>query len=147
MNRQAESPGIFSLSQLRWGATYFAVVFLFGFLFGMIRVGLLEPRLGIRYAELSETPFMLVAVVMTSRWIVRRTNSRFSGFSYIGTGPVALLLLLLAEVAVVFLVRGMSVSEYIGNRDVVSGNVYLLMLGLFAAMPWIVSRFGHELRR
>ena len=32
------------------------------------------------------------------------------------------------------------VPEYLESRDPVSGAVYLLMLGLFALMPWLVAR-------
>ena len=52
------------------GALYFALVFGAGFMFGTIRVLWLVPRLGSRIAELIETPFMFVVIVIASRWVV-----------------------------------------------------------------------------
>ncbi len=56
-------------------------------------------------------------------------------------GFIALGSLLVAELLVVLGLRGLSVSEYVRTRDPVSGIVYLLMLGVFALMPWLISRW------
>ncbi|MFN8910213.1 MAG: hypothetical protein ACK5YW_13120, partial [Betaproteobacteria bacterium] len=53
---------------LRWAALYFAAVFGTGFVLGPLRVLWLEPRLGVRAAELLEAPFMLSAIVLAGRW-------------------------------------------------------------------------------
>ncbi len=131
---------------IRWGAVYFAVVFAVGFVLGIVRVGLLEPRLGTRWAELAEMPLMFLAMWLASRWVVRRTGDplatpAFTRLDYMGIGAVALGLLLAAECSLVFL-QGSSIAEYIASRDPVSGSVYAAMLILFAAMPLIVSAIG-----
>ena len=33
-----------------------------------------------------------------------------------------------------------SVSEALGNNDPVSGTVYYALLGVFAVMPWLLTR-------
>jgi hypothetical protein len=54
--------------------------------------------------------------------------------------PAALALLLCAELAVVFFVRGQTRGEYLASRDPVSGLAFALALLLFAAMPAAVAR-------
>lgn len=57
---------------LRAGAAYFGWVFGVGFVLGSLRVPLLVPRLGERWAELLEMPLMALAIVLAARWVVRR---------------------------------------------------------------------------
>jgi hypothetical protein len=57
---------------LRAALLYFALVMGTGFAFGCVRVLLLVPRIGERYAELVEMPFMLLAIVVAARYVVRR---------------------------------------------------------------------------
>jgi hypothetical protein len=55
-------------------------------------------------------------------------------------GLVALCFLLVAEFGGVLYLRGMTIAEYFATRDPVSGTLYYAMLGVFAAMPWLVSQ-------
>jgi hypothetical protein len=48
--------------------------------------------------------------------------------------------MLTAEFTLVLLLRGLSISEYLADRDPVAGTVYYLMLGAFAVMPLLVAR-------
>ena len=120
------------------GVVYFALVFGVGFLLGLVRVSLLEPRLGERWAELAEMPLMLIAIVVSARFIVRASPASHRR-SYLVSDGVALLLLVLAELLFVLGVRGSSVSQYFAERDPIAGGVYVLMLIIFAGMPWILS--------
>jgi hypothetical protein len=124
-------------------AVYFALVFGVGFLLGTVRVLVLEPRLGERWSELAEMPVMLLATVLAARFVVRRFPARRRR-SYLVSGGVALLLLVLVEFSVVLGIRGLSIGGYFAERDPVAGGVYALMLLVFAAMPWIL---GVERRR
>lgn len=128
-----------TMRTLKAGITYFALVFGTGFALGSIRVPLLVPRIGVRLAELIEMPFMLVAVVLAARFIVRRFALPVTASARLGAGFLALGLLLAAEVALVF-AQGLSMRQYVASRDPVSGSVFLAMLGLFAFMPLIVMR-------
>jgi uncharacterized membrane protein (DUF485 family) len=51
---------------------YFALVMGTGFALGYLRVPLLAPRIGERYAELIEMLFMLLSIVFSARHVVRR---------------------------------------------------------------------------
>ena len=125
------------------GVVYFLAVFGAGFVLGPIRVLWLVPRVGVRTAELLEMPIMLLVIVLTARWIARRFAVPSATATRFGMGLVALALLLTAEFMLVLWLQGMTVREYLAARDPVSGAVYLAMLSVFAAMPWLVSLFEH----
>lgn len=114
---------------------YFAVVFAAGFAFGAVRVPLLVPRLGVRAAELVEMPFLLVAIVLLSRWRQRQTPE-LSPAAQLGVGMLALGMMLAAECAVGFGVAGQDPLESLLAHDPVSGSVYYAALVAFALAPW-----------
>ncbi len=122
------------------GAVYFLLVFAAGFVLGPVRVLWLAPKVGERAAELLEAPIMLAVIVVAARWTVQR----FAMASTVGkpllVGSIALALLLAAEFSVVLGLRGLRVGGYIAGRDPVAGAVYVLLLGLFAAMPALLCR-------
>lgn len=123
---------------IKRGAFYFLMLFAAGFLLGMVRVPLLVPRLGERAAELIEAPVMLVAIYLGARYLVKKFPAA-SKWEYLASGLVGLGLLLAAECAVVLLLRKDTIGEYIAGRDPVAGSVYLLLLLMFALMPWMVA--------
>jgi hypothetical protein len=125
---------------IKAGATYFALVFGAGFALGMIRVPILVPRLGERMAELIEMPFMFVAMVMSARFIIRRFDLPASALARLGAGFLALGLLVAAEILLSVALQDRPLGEYVASRDPVSGMVYLAMLALFAAMPFVLAR-------
>lgn len=122
------------------GLTYFALTFGAGFLLGMIRVPFLVPRLGERWAELIEMPFMLVVTVLAARFIVRRFELPPRAAPRLATGLIALAFLLVAELLLAVALQDRSLADYVASRDPVSGTVYLLMLVLFALMPLLLGR-------
>ncbi len=126
------------MAQILKSATlYFALVFGAGFVLGPIRVLWAVPRFGERAAELMEAPLMFAAIVLVARWIARRSGKTDSAKSLLAVGIVALALLLSTEVTMVLSLRGLTLEEYVRNRDPVAGGVYLALLLLFALMPWI----------
>ncbi len=124
---------------------YFVLVLGTGFLFGMIRVPFLAPRLGERYAELLEMPFMLVAIVLAARYVVRRFALPTSLSLRLKVGFSALALSVLTELLLAAVLQGRPLVQFIASRDPVSGSVYLVMLLLFALMPSILGHMpgGH----
>jgi hypothetical protein len=120
------------------GVVYFAIVFGVGFLLGIVRVLGLEPRVGERWAELMEAPLMLVAIILSARFVVRRFPAAHRA-SYLVSGGIALFFLVVVEFSVVLGIRGLSLNDYFAQRDAVAGSVYGLMLLIFAAMPWLVG--------
>ena len=53
---------------LKAAAAYFALVFLAGFVLGVIRTLWVVPWAGVRSAELLESPIMLVGTMVAARW-------------------------------------------------------------------------------
>lgn len=129
-----------ALTILRAGALYFALVFGAGFLLGIGRVLWLEPRVGLRAAELIEMPVMLVVIVAAARWVCRRLAVPPGFAPRLGTGVLALVLLLAAESGFVLGLRELTIGEYLAGRDPVAGAAYAAMLLLFALMPLLVRR-------
>ena len=125
---------------LKAGVFYFALVFGAGFVLGPIRILWVVPRFGTRIAELMETPIMFMVTIVAARWIVRRLSVPSKLSSRLGMGCIALGFMLVAEFTLVLWLRGISISEYLANRDPVSGTVYYAMLGAFAIMPLLVAR-------
>lgn len=121
------------------GAVYFMLVFGVGFLLGIFRVLLVEPRVGQRIGELLEAPLMLIAIYVAALFVTRRFRA-FRQVEHLYSGLVALALLVSVEFSVVLSLRGMAIGEYLSERDPVAGAVYVVMLLIFAVMPWLVSR-------
>ena len=107
---------------------------------GPFRILWVVPRFGTRMAELMEAPIMFVITIAAAWWIVRRLAVPSSPSIRLGMGCIALGLLLVTEFTVVLWLRGLSISEYLGSRDPVSGTVYYVLLGVFAIMPLLVAR-------
>ena len=74
---------------LKAGVLYFVLVFGAGFALGPVRILRVVPRFGTRTAELIETPIMLVAIIVSARWIVRRLAVPSTASSRLGMGCVA----------------------------------------------------------
>ena len=128
-----------SRRNLQAALLYFALVMGTGFALGSVRVPLLVPRIGERYAELVEMPFMLVAIVLAARHVVRRFALSPRSVVRLQVGFVALALSVAAELMLAAVLQGRSVTAYIASRDPVSGPVYLVMLVMFALMPAILG--------
>ena len=124
---------------LKAALIYFAIVFGAGFVLGPIRILLLVPRFGVRTAELIEMPFMLLVMIVASRWIVRRFAQDSSVLSRLILGFVALILMISTELWMARILQGVSISQYIAARDPVSGTAYYGMLILFALLPAFVQ--------
>ena len=124
---------------VRAALVYFGIVFGVGFALGTVRVLWVAPRVGARAAELVEMPMMVLTTLLVARWVSGRTGLTRSWAS-IGTGGLALALLVAAEIGVGVAVRRVSLIEALTNRDPVSGVAYYLSLGVFAIAPWLMAR-------
>ncbi len=132
------------LTILKTGLLYFLLVFGVGFILGPIRILWLVPRLGERYAELIEMPFMLAAIILIARWMIRRFQIPADTGIRLGMGFLAGVLLLSVEFTMVLKLRGLTLEQYFQNRDPISGTVYYLMIVVFALMPWVLRRWEHR---
>lgn len=129
-----------TMRPIKAGLAYFALVFGTGFVLGALRVSLLVPRLGERTAELIEMPFMFAVILFAARFVIRRFAISAAISVRLGTGLLALGLLLAAELSLAVALQHRSLWDYVASRDPVSGSVYLAMLVLFAVMPILVER-------
>jgi len=125
---------------IRASADYFALVFGAGFLLGLVRVPYLVPRFGERTAELLEAPVMLVVLFFASRYIVRHFGLGSKARQAMAVGLVALVLLVLVELFLALALTGRCVTEYVYDRDPISGSVYLVLLLIYAVLPWLHAR-------
>jgi len=122
------------------GVAYFLLVFAAGFVLGTIRQLWVVPWLGVMRAELLEMPLMLAVIVLAARFTVTRFRLPARAALRFFVGVLALALLLTAELTLVLGLRGLSIAEYVATREPISGTMYLMMLGVFAVMPWLVGR-------
>lgn len=102
---------------------YFALVFSAGFLLGTARVIWLVPQLGTRAAELCEIPAMLLISFFTASWIIKYFAVSEAITARLTVGVIALICLLIVEFTFVLALQGMTIREYIANRDPLSGSI------------------------
>ena len=115
---------------------YFALVFGTGFALGTIRTLWVVPRLGVRYAELLEGPFMLFAMYIAAGWIVRRLPSSSTASTRLWVGFIALGLSVGTEILIGVFLMGLTVTTVFTHHDPVSGVAFLALLLVFTLMPW-----------
>ena len=111
---------------------------------GTVRVPFLVPRLGERVAELAEMPFMFVAIFLAAGHVVRKYGASVAPLDWLRVGALSLAFLVAAELLLAVLLAGRGIGEYIASRDPVSGTVYLALLLVFAAMPWLRQFFARR---
>lgn len=119
---------------------YFGLVFAAGFGLGVFRQLVLLDFLSPRHAELAEMPVMLIVIWFAARCVVRRYSLPRAPGMRLGTGAVALALLLAVEFTVVLWLRGLTVAESIAGRDPVSGGAYALGLVFMLLAPLLAGR-------
>ena len=130
------------LGIIRAALVYFALVLGTGFLFGMVRVPFLVPRIGERWAELAEMPLMAVVIFLAAGYVLRKfPEIRLDGRSLF-VGFLALAFAVGAELGLAVALQSRTLGEYLASRDRVSGSVYLAMLVVFALMPRL--RLSHH---
>ena len=114
--------------------SYFGIVFLTGFVLGIVRVFWLVPALGERHAELLEMPIVLVVAYFSAGYVINRFRLPDVKSACL-VGVIALALLLALEFTLVLELRGLSVKEYLQSRDPLSGAAYLFSLLGYSALP------------
>lgn len=122
---------------MRGAVIYFGIVFGAGFLLGAVRIPFLVPRFGVRIAELAEMPLMFLVIFLAAGYVVRKYGSSIFALGWLLVGGMALALLVAAELLFAVALVGRGLEEYVASRDPVSGAVYLVMLVVFAGMPWL----------
>ena len=129
---------------LKAGVIYFVLVFAVGWVLGPIRELWVVPRFGRAIGVFLEAPIMLIAMIISARWVIRRFDVRGTLRATISMGLLAVGILTVAEIAGVLWVRQLSLQEYLGSLASAPGFISLLMFLLFAAMPTLVTRIGYS---
>jgi hypothetical protein len=80
---------------------YCLLVFAVGWMFGPIRELWAVPRFGRATGVLLEAPIMLIAMIISARWVIRRFELRRTFGTTITMGLIAIRLLLPTEMAAV----------------------------------------------
>lgn len=114
---------------------YFGLVFAAGFIFGALRVSLIEPRVGRLVATLIEGPLLILVTVAAARRVISYFELSGHRLALAGVGCLAVSLVFCADFGVGLLLRQMSFGEHWTYLLTPSGLVYLLLLAVFSAMP------------
>lgn len=123
----------------RVGSVYFAMVFAAGFGFGVVRELLITPHLGPFAATAIEAPFMLAVCALAAVWLRRRYQDLFQR-DWLAAGGVALALLLAAEIAGAFALRGWSFVQWLQHFTTPQGALSLVLFLAFALLPALLKR-------
>jgi hypothetical protein len=124
---------------LKAGAVYFLLLFAVGWVLGPIRELWAVPRFGRLTALLFEAVIMLITMVVSARWVMRRFNVPQTFGSTIPMGLVALGILPPAEIAGVVWVRALSLRNILRASMTAPGVISAVIFLLFAAMPSLVT--------
>ncbi len=116
---------------------YFACAFAAGMALGPPRVIWLEPWLGKTIAVLLEAPLLIVAMWFGARFATRTARMDGAWPAYLGVGLLALLVQQIADLAVGFGLRGMTLADQLAYFGSPPGVVYGVSLVVFALMPLI----------
>jgi hypothetical protein len=119
------------------GIAYTAVVYLFAFVAGAIRVMVVAPRVGTAAAVLLEVPVALGVSWWVSGWVTRLFRVSGDSRVRVGMGIVAFVLLMTIEASVALLVFGVSIEDYLRKFGEAAGLIGLAAQVGFAAVPWM----------
>ena len=119
-------------------AVYFVIVFAVGLVLGPVRVLWIEPWLGPLLAILCEAPLLTIAMIVAARIAPALTGLGPGWGARLMMGVFALVMQQLADLAVGFGLRGVTLQEQLAYFRTLPGYIYIIMLVLFALMPLIV---------
>ncbi|MCB9666112.1 MAG: hypothetical protein H6732_18535 [Alphaproteobacteria bacterium] len=114
---------------------YVALVFAAGFVLGTVRTLVLVPRLGETAAVLLELPVMLTVSWAVCARAVRREGVSPAHRVRLAMGSLALVLLLLAEVALGLTLFGRTGAEVLAGFGTVPGGIGLAGQVAFGLVP------------
>jgi hypothetical protein len=126
-------------------AIYFALVFAVGLLLGPARVVWLEPWLGRALAVLLEAPLLVCAMWFAARAAAQWARVEGGWIRYLAMGVAALVLQQVADLAVGFGLRGMTLPDQFAYFATPAGAIYAVTLVIFALMPLVrLRRIGRR---
>ena len=129
------------LKMLAAAALYFTIVFGVGFLVGPVRVLYVEPRVGATVAVLLEAPILVVAMVVSAKFMLRWIDVE-RPTALLAIGVVALFMQQVADIAVGVLLRGMTIGDLMRQFATAPGMIYAMLLLAFLLMPLLIGKRG-----
>jgi hypothetical protein len=127
------------------GVLYFALVFAIGFALGALRVTLIAPVLGELRAVALEAPLMVLASWFASAWLIRSFRVPRTGGARLAMGGLALVLLLVAELALGLFGFGRSLAAQLDAWGSPAGALGLAAQLAFGLVPFVQVQW--QLRR
>jgi len=118
-------------------ALYFCMVFFVGALLGPLRALWLEPWAGPTIAVACEAPLLIMAMSLAAKWAPAWARLDGGWLSFLTMGVLALILQQVADLAVGFGLRGMTVDTQLHYFTTPPGWIYAFCLIVFALMPVI----------
>jgi len=128
---------------LKAGLVYFGIVFAAGFIFGAVRVTVLEPRVGAALAVIVEGPIILAVSWTVCRRLITRFSVPSSLAPRLAMGGAAFGLLIIAEVGLSLSMFGRTLAEHFAiyrNAGGVIGLAGQLVFGLFPVVQYNLRR-------
>jgi hypothetical protein len=136
MGPQEAAPPIGRKRRVAWAAVlYFAAVFAVGLALGPVRVLWLEPWIGQTLAVLCEAPFLIAAMAIAARLAPRWAGMQGGWIAHVWVGVLALSFQQIADLAVGFGLRGMTIKEELAYFATPPGWIYSATLIVFALAP------------
>lgn len=117
------------------GAVYWGIVFAWAFALGVLRGLVVAPRVGEIAAVLLETPFVLGASWLASRWTVRQLAVGRAPAERLAMGAAAFALLMGAELGLSVFMFGRSAAEWLASLGTVPGAIGLAAQIAFGFVP------------
>lgn len=123
---------------------YFLIVYAAGFAFGTIREFLLTPFLGLTRGILIEAPFLVITSFYAALLALRRTPQSAGASYFLSVGAIALTLLFIAEEAMSWTLRGMSVFSLWARMPFLAAQANYVTMVFFLLMPFLVGKSGYR---
>jgi hypothetical protein len=112
-------------------------VFAWAFALGVVRTLVVAPRVGDTAAVLIETPLVLAASWLASRWTVRRLAVGSSAAERLAMGAVAFALLMEAELGLSLAIFGRPAHVWLASLITTPGAIGLTAQVAFGFVPLV----------
>jgi hypothetical protein len=127
------------------GLFYFGIVFVFGFLFGVVREIYVVDHLGPVLSRLAEAPPILGVSWVVAGWLIRRFQVPADATARLAMGGLALSLLLVCEAILGVYGFGQTLKGHMGEYATLKGVTGLAAQAMFGLVPWMMAQRHSEL--
>lgn len=125
-----------TMTALRAGLSYFALIFAAGFMLGTLRVLVLEPALGRQIAVVIELPVMLALSWWAAGFLTRGKDRLGTPTARLKMGATGFVLLIAGEIGLTLILGG-TLSSFASELFTPPGLTGLSGQVVFALTPWL----------